>query len=318
MSDRTKSYVILVFLVIIIFFSFSIQHINVKAKQKELTQRNVLVILYPLIELNSESGLAYDTAIKTHHQLLTESLNYITASQRQLPLLSRTFSFPLKTVNIKKLKEMQKVLDETQPGEDEPEVRVKNASKTASELLVELQQLLSKPIIIFRDKNIPDELREKVDETLDNSHNKVKDYVLGMENNIITIEESVRKSEFACQESRKAISISLFVSLIYEDFFVTTTKLDRFWEDIERCIYYNDILCKSLTNVLGDLPLKSQERKLAIEETIDRLESYSESERRRQDILQAIIDDDMQKAQKLLLAAMDKAISEEKSLVEVR
>jgi len=312
MSNRTKTYLILGFLAICIFFSFSIQRINAKAEQKELTQRNVLVILHPLIELKAESGDAYALAIKTHHKLLTESLNYITAPQRQLPLLSRVFSFPLKTINIKKLKEMQKELDETQPSEDNSEVRVKNASKTAFELLVELRQLLSKPITILRDKDIPDRSREEVDKTLDISHNKVKDYVLGVENNI-AIEESVKNAEFACQENRKAISLSLFASLIYEDFFVTTTKLDRFWEDIERCIYYNNFLCKSLTNVLGDLPLKSQERKLIIEETIDRLESYSESERRRQDILQAIIDDDMQKAQKLLLAAMRKAISEEKS-----
>ena len=172
--------------------------------------------------------------------------------------------------------------------------------------------MLSKPITILRDKNIPDGLREKVDKALDISHNKTKDYALGMDNNNIAIKERVKNAEFACLESRRAISLSLLVSLIYEDFFVTTTKLDRFWEDIERIIYYNNLLCKSLTNDLSDLTLKSEERKFA-EGTIERLESYSQSEHRRQDILQAVIDDDMQKAQKLLLAAMRKAISEEKS-----
>ncbi len=317
MTDRTKTYLILVFLVSCIFFSFSIQLIHAKAKQKELIQRDVLLILNPLIEIKAESvdapvGAscgAYDLAIKIHYQLLTESLNHINDSQRKLPLLSRAIFFPLKMINTKKLKKIQNELDETQPSENDPEVRVNNASKTSGELLIELQKLLSKPITILRDKNIPDGLREKVDKALDISHNKTKDYALGMDNNSIAIEERVINAEFACLESRRAISLSLLVSLIYEDFFVTTTKLDRFWEDIERIIYYNNLLCKSLTNDLSDLTLKSEERKF-VEGTIECLESYSQSEHRRQDILQAVINDDMQKAQKLLLAAMRKAISE--------
>lgn len=319
MTDRTKTYLILVFLVSCIIFSFSIQLIHANAKQKELIQRDVLLILNPLIELKTESvgasvGAscgAYDLTIKIHYQLLTESLNQIKDSQRKLPLLSRVISLPLKKINTKKLKKIQNELDETQSSGNDLKVRVNNASKTSGELLNDLQKLLSKPITILRDKNIPDGLREKVNKALDVSHNKTKDFALDMDNNI-AINERVKKAEFACLESRRAISLSLLVSLIYEDFFVTTTKLDRFWEDIERLIYYNNLLCKSLTNDLSDLTLKSEERSF-VEGTIERLELYSQSEHRRQDILQAIIDDDMQKAQELLLVAMRKAISEENS-----
>ena len=102
-------------------------------------------------------------------------------------------------------------------------------------------------------------------------------------------------SGLACHENRKAASLSFLASYMYEDFFVTKTALIRFRENIDQTISYNNVLRKLLPSD---------------DEARDRLKRYSESELHRRDLVQAIIDDDMQKAQELLLSAMDKAISE--------
>ena len=90
----------------------------------------------------------------------------------------------------------------------------------------------------------------------------------------------------------------MLVSLVYEDFFVSKRELLQFVEDIERTIYYND----KLLVMKDSLP----------EGAAGRLEQYTASEIRRRNILRAVVDDDMHKAQKLLVNAMDIAIAEAK------
>jgi hypothetical protein len=297
-------------------FCFSNQRSRAKMAQEQFTLQMGYPMLVPLIELKSESGLAYDTAIECHYKLLSRYMKAVEECRPPLPL--RLFAFPSETINfngLKRLKnELGKPLLQVETGKplvgkeknDEARRRIEEVKKPASELLIELQQLLSKPIIPLRLKEIPAGLREDVEKVLKEGHDKVNAYVKGVEDNI-ELTQSVENSGLACHENRKAVSLSFLASYMYEDFFVSKKTLTQFREDIDRCIDYNDRLCKSLS-ALEDEANKAD---------IKRLGLYSQSELRRRDLVQAIIDDDMEKAQELLLAAMTKAISEEKSLVKV-
>jgi len=246
MTSRFKMNVILILLMIFAFTPLFLWLVNnVKAEQK-LIQRNGYIILMPLIELNAERGDTYVKAIEIHHELLTQAIDEIkNYEQASWPTL-----IFLKATDVKRLEEIQKEL-KPQPDRndnDEAHVRIDNANKTVVELLVELQQYLSNPIIISRRKEIPVEFREKITNALEKSHDKVRNYISGIEKKI-AIAESVENAEDACQENRRAICLSLFASLIYQDFFVTQQKkLMQFREDIYRTIYYNNILCKSLSS----------------------------------------------------------------------
>ncbi len=302
MTYRMKTNILLCVAMVFLVFSFSNQHSRAKMAQEEFTLRMGYSILVPLIELKSESGLSYDTAIEAHHKLLSQYIK--TVEDRQPPLPLRLFSFSSKTINFKKLKRLKNELGKPlkdEAGElllgekknDEACRRIEKLKKSATELLVELQQLLSKPIIPSRRKEIPAGLREDVDSALKMSQDKVEDYISGIEKNI-ELKKSVENSGLACHENRKTASLSFLASYMYEDFFVSKKMLTQFRENIDRTIYYNNVLRKSL-------PSDDKAR--------DRLKRYSESELHRRDLVQAIIDDDMQKAQELLLAAMIKAIS---------
>lgn len=315
MTYRMKTNILLCVATVFLVVSFSNQHSRAKMAQEEFTLRMGYPILVPLIELKSESGLAYDTAIEVHHKLLSRYIKAV--EDRQPPLPLRLFSFSSKTINFKKLKrlknELGKPLLENETGKplvgkeknDEACRRIEKLKKPATELLVELQQLLSKLIIPSRRKEIPAGLREDVDKVLKESHDKVEAYISGINN--IALKKSVENSGLACHENRKAASLSFLASYMYEDFFVNKKMLTRFKEDIDQTISYNNVLCESLSS--------SEDKDN--EADINCLGLYTQSELRRLDLVQAIIDDDMQKAQELLLAAMKKAISEEKSLVEV-
>ncbi len=316
MTYRTKINILLFaalgFLVVCLFN----QHSRAKMAQEEFTLRMGYPLLVPLIELKSESGVAYDTAIKVHHELLSQCIE--ATEDRRPPLPLRLFSFSSKTINFKELKRLENELGKPLKDEEgkllhgeekneEARRRIEKLKKPATELLVELQQLLTKQIMPSRRKKIPAGLREDVDKVLKESQDKVELYISGIEKNI-ELKKSVEHSALVCHENRKAASLSFLTSYMYEDFFfVTKEMLIRFREDIDQTIHYNNILCKSLS---------SSEDK-GNKADIKRLGSYTQSELRRLDLVQAIIDDDMQKAQELLLAAMKKAISEEKNLVEV-
>lgn len=298
MTYRMKTNILLCIAMFFLVFSFSNQHSRAKMAQEEFTLRMGYPILVPLIELKSESGLAYVTAIEAHHKSLSQYIEAAEDCQPPLPL--RLFSFSSKTINFKELKRLKNELGKPLVGKeknDEACRRIEKLKTTASDRLVELQQLLSKPIILLRRKKIPAGLQEDVVKVLKESHDKLETYISGIKNDI-ALKESVVNSALACHENRKAASLSFLVSYMYEDFFVNNKMLTRLREDIDLTIDYNNALYKLLPS--GD-------------EAKGRLKLYSQSEVRRRDIMQAIIDDDMQKAQELLLAAMDKAISQEES-----
>lgn len=304
MTYRIKTNILLCVAIVFLVVSFSNQHSRAKMAQEEFTLQMGYPILLPLIELKSESGLSYDTAIESHHKLLSRYIKAV--EDRQPPLPLRLFSFSSKTINFKELKRLKNELgkplkDETgkllvgkEEKNDEACRRIEKLKKPAAERLIELQQLLSKPIIFSRRKEIPAGSREDVNKALEGSHAKVEYYTDGINTNI-PLNKSVENSRLACHENRRAASLSFLASYMYEGFFVSKKMLTRFRDDIDLTIRHNNYLCKSLPSD---------------DEARDRLKRYSESELHRRDLVQAIIDDDMQKAQELLLAAMDKAISE--------
>ncbi len=311
MTYRMKINLLLCVAAVFLVISFFNQRSRAKTAQEEFTLRMGYPILVPLIELKSESGLAYVTAIEAHYKSLSQYIEAAEDCQPPLPL--RLFSFSSKTINFKELKRLKNELGKPLKDEkgkllfgkeknDEACRRIDKLKTTASERLVELQQLLSKPIILSRHKKIPAGLREDVNQVLKDSQGKLNDYILGIKNNI-SLNKSAENSALVCHENRKAASLSFLASYMYEDFFVTKTALIRFRENIDQTISYNNVLCKSLS---------SSEDK-GNKAVIKLLGSYTQSELLRRDLVQSIIDDDMQKAQELLLAAMDKAISEKES-----
>lgn len=300
MFDRLRAHaahIALAFLIIFVIVTVSTQHAKARMLQEEISQRNAYVILMPLIELCAESGIAYDTAIVAHYELLKMSIEEI--EKNKLPLPARLFSFSRKKIDLEKLKEIQEGLTwDSGKDKDGARVKINEARKLAAELLIELKKLIISPITISRQKGVPAELQEKVDGAFEQSHNKVMEYVVGLKDNI-TREQFLGKAASACHSNRRTISLLVMGSLIFQDF-VTGEQLIWFREDIDRTIYTNNILRKSF---------EPEDETKPVHEAYNRLGLYTDSENRRRDTLQALVEGDMQKAQELLVAAMDKAIS---------
>ena len=280
MSDRMKTNVLLCVMVVFLFLSIPIQYHNAEAANDELTTRNAYVFLMPLVELYAEANLVTGETKTIHSKIFRKYIENINDHKLSLPL--RPFALAAKKIDVT---ELERIYDKV-----ENEVSKKEYQAAIKKLFDELKQFLNKENILSRD--VPDgRCKEEVAKKLDEAHTKTLEYISGIDTSDDSkIEESLKKAEEICLANRVAASYSFLASYTYENFFVNNESLNQFKADIDRTIHYNKVLSDSL-------PAKYQENR-------DNLDQYTHSELRRRKVVQALIEDDMQKAQEVLLAAM--------------
>lgn len=107
-------------------------------------------------------------------------------------------------------------------------------------------------------------------------------------------DRNLANAELTCRANRRAITLVYPIRYSYENF-ITRDRLKQFRHDIDRTIYYNNMLSKTAS---------TEDNKL--------LTHYSTSELRRLKIIQAILDEDMETARTLLKTAIEEAYKTER------
>ncbi len=295
MFDRLKTSILLIVAVVFLLAFYSSQHDKTEAANKELRARNAYAALMPLVELYTESGPVDKKTKEVHTELFDRYIENINNHQLSLPL--RPFALFAKKIDVK---ELGRIRDKVEYGASKEIYQA-----AIEELFDELKQFLSKENILSRKSDVPPGIRTEVANKLEELNIKTLDYISSIDlSDDSKIGESINDAVNVCLASREAIAYSFLASYTYEDFFANKEPLLLFREDIDRAIYCNKFLYNSLP-VKG----KTDEETDKYNGYRDRLKKYSHSEFRRRDVVQALIDDDMQKARELLLAAMEKAIS---------
>jgi len=142
----------------------------------------------------------------------------------------------------------------------------------------------------FEHEDLPEGLLEDAKRALDESKESVRKY---------GDDPNVTNAEKACRKNRKAIALAYLVRCAYQHFNSLDDKLRQFRGDINRTIYYNDLLRKNNADALKDDRILGNIKK-ELEKDNELLEKYTNSERRRLEIVDAILDKDNRKAESLL------------------
>jgi hypothetical protein len=172
--------------------------------------------------------------------------------------------------------------DLTKADQSNAREAIEAASETIAKFVWKL--LPAEPISTFGLEAVSKETLTAIESSLKESSENVQIYAA---------DPNVTKAETACMANRKAI-VYLYLARFGYQQIVNEEELRTFRTDINRTIYYNRIL----------------QEQGADKDRSDycRLDKYSDSERRRLRLLQAIIDNDIQQAQVLLQIALIEAI----------
>ena len=247
---------------------------NALEEAKILNLRNANDSLMAIIELKKESGGNYNKAKADHIEMLRQYVGHM--DSRDLSFLFQLPPFSNKNVT----KELERAVEDLEKA-DQLNARkaIENASNSIAKFLAQSKSFTSEPITTFEPEVIPQELQTVTKKALADSHEKVEKYA---------DDSNMTNAEKACWTNRKAIAYVYLCRFGLQNF-VDQEELRTFRTDMNRCIYYN--------RVLQQTSISEEER--------TRLTEYSNSDIRRLQLLQAIIDNDIQQAQTLLLIAVE-------------
>ena len=167
-------------------------------------------------------------------------------------------------------------LKEKVTEQDQAKGEIKNAEETIKQFVSKSQKFSDIQILILEHEDLPEELLNDAKSALDNS----REYVEIYGNNL-----TMPNAQEACRKNRTAITLAYLVRCAYQDFSSLEDELKQFRGDINRTIYYNDVL---------------REKKETSKENKKLLQDYSNSELRRLEIVDTILDKDNHRAYKLL------------------
>jgi hypothetical protein len=243
------------------------------ANLPELVQRNVNDSLMLVVE-TKELGYDFIGAKNDHAYILQKYLGHM--KKRNFSLLLRVLYPELSprkqlTSALADLNLKEKV---TKQGQAENEI--KKAAETVRQFVSKSQKFSDIQILILEHEDLPEELLNDAKSALDNS----REYVEIYGNNL-----TMPNAQEACRKNRTAITLAYLVRCAYQDFSSLEDELKQFRGDINRTIYYNDVL---------------RGNKETSEENKELLGKYTKSERRRLKIVDAILDKDNHKAESLL------------------
>lgn len=291
-----------------LYFSIPIQNHKAKAANKKLQTRNAYALLMPLVELYTESGEISggisDDAKKIHLSVYDKYTENINHHKLSWPL--RMFAWKTEDIDITKLK---KIITELKKASNQIDNETdKQAYKVAIEnFFADLKQFFGNENLLPRITGPDKKCQEEVIATLNESHSKTMAYISSVDTlDDSKTEENINKAKATCLANREAVARAFLYSYTYEEPLTGTDQDDKelligFRENIDRTIHFNRVLRDSLP---------------ADDKRHGFLDKYSHSELRRRSIVQTLIDDDMQKAQELLLAAMESAIAEENAIAD--
>lgn len=245
-------------------------------------------------ELKSESGRDFVKARKVHADLLSM---YVEA--RKADYVAALLTDEVAAGILESLKSIKETLEKAVPpeGEQDPnawaEKDIKEASERLGKILIGFEPYLKEPFDVDGFEELGDRCRKELGTALGDVKAKLKAYINNLtteKTNDLTIKKAVR----LCEANRKAI-VLLFLARFarFEDQGVNAETsgeglklrdLRQFRGDINRTIYWNRVLQKRL---------KGSEQSV--------LAAYSASELRRLRVLRAVLNEDMQEAQALLL-----------------
>ena len=266
---------------VVILGSFLFMVAKAWGEAKTLNLRNATDSLMPLIELRKESGGHYDKAKADHVDMLNRYVRNM--ESRELSFLLKLPPFSNKNV-AKELEHVAKVLQEDENSCE----AIAKAAESIAKFLDRSKLCEGKPVISFKTEVISEELKNAIKDSLRESQEKVEIYAN---------DPNVDNSEDACWANRKVI-VYLYLARFGYQQVVSQEELRTFRTDMNRCIYYNRLLQRTDAVKVGKGVKGSDHWRLG---------KYSDSEVRRLQLLQAIMDDDIQQAQILLLIAVIEA-----------
>jgi hypothetical protein len=201
----------------------------------------------------------------------------------------------MKRDQAKKGEQLTEVSADLSPEEEREQERaqaekeIKKARDTIKQFVIRSQEFSGLEIAIFEHEELPEGLLEAAKLALESAKESVEKFML---------DPNVANAQEACRKNRIAISLAYLVRCAYQHFNSLDEELRQFRGDIDRTIYYNDLLMKNNADLLANAPLRDVRKQL--EEDNGLLKKYTESELRRLDIVDAILDKDNRKAESLL------------------
>ncbi|NQT02198.1 MAG: hypothetical protein HQ580_09255 [Planctomycetes bacterium] len=268
-------------LILVITLVVLVPILYIEIRFDKLINRNLEDILMLMCEVATESGDDFINARKDHAAMLEHYIGHM--EQRPLSRFLRALNPELSPeVQLKPLLEnLRRPVSNQQEAREE----IEEARKTFKQFIRNSVKSSDLQVSTFKSEVLPEYLIRDVEETLRRSHEAVDEF----EKN-----SNFKNAEGACRANRRAIALVYLVRFGYQNL-IDQDRIKQFRNNIERTIYYNVILQKAVSD---------KERYL--------LRRYSKSEYRRLMIVEAILDNDMLKARRLLIEAIEEAYNTER------
>ncbi len=252
----------------------------------ELAQAKSDEVLCIACEAATESGYDYVEAMRDHAEILEA---YINAEHRRNWFASYLLYMLYPELDHERrlkplLEDLKGPLSEQEKAKDQ----IERAAHVLEEFSEELRASSDVSSTALRFRSVGIELLSAINEAIELSHEAVVEYgkALNMPN-----------AQKTCRKNRKTITLIFFGRSAYLSE-VNKCVLRGVLEDVTQIIAYNEKLQKTLKS--------ERDRSL--------LTKYSDSEKRRVKILQAILENDVIKARKILRKAIEDAFETEGEL----
>lgn len=257
------------------------------ANLPELVQRNANDILILLVELQHEAGEDYIEASKDYVYLLPRFRGHM--EERSCSLLLRLLYPELSPA--KQLKSALADLSEPVAKQGQAQKKINEATEAMRQFVYKSQKFAGTQVSMFELHDVPEELLKDAKSALDDARKYVEIYGK---------KQTVPNSQEACRKNRIATALAYLIRCVFQDFNTLDDELKQFRGDINRTIYYNNLLVKNNEDLLASDQLPDV-RKKKLEKDIGLLGKYTNSEIRRLVIVNALLDRDSHKAENFVL-----------------
>lgn len=262
------------------------------ANLPELVERNVRDSVLLASEMQHEAGDDYIEAKEDHAFILRKYLGRM--EERNFSLLLRVL-YP----ELSPRKQLVAALADLNlkgsvTNQDQAEKEIEKARETIVQFVAKSQKFSDMQMVTSEHEELPDWLLEDARTALEDSRECVEIY-----GNDLTF----GNAQEACRRNRKAIALAYLVRSAYQHFNSLDGELRQFQGDINRTIYYHYLLVKNNEDALNDDRILDDVKK-RLEKDHHLLVKYTDSELRRLEIVDAILDKDNHRAYNCLRATI--------------
>jgi len=279
---RSKQIIIILICLIIIGVCLPVM-LYAKENLPELVKHNLNDSIILLVEMQNEAGDDYIRAKEDYEYLLLKFRGHM--EERSCSFLLRLL-YP----ELSPGKQLTSALDILKKSDDQAETVIKEAAETIRQFVSKSQKFAGTQVSMSELHELPEDLLNDTKLALDESRKSVEIYGDNL---------TVPKSQEACRKNRKAAALAYLIRCVFQDFDSLDDELKQFRGDINRTIYYNNLLKKNNEDLLANSP--SPDVRKQIERDNGLLEKYTKSELRRLVIINALLDKDTYKAESFVL-----------------